>query len=242
MANKTWIFDYDDTLATNQHYYTFAQLRFVEWVIQNIGMRAPDGHSTLNRIAEIDKKSVEKGGFAIERFPSSLKETYRVICQDFRIIPSEEDLQRAYDIGMQAYDKEEWKRKGLVEGAEQTLDFLLGKGDELMLLTKGDRKIQEAKLEATRCKKWFGEKIYIVGRKDEKEILKVVGDRNKSRVWLVGNSIKSDINPGLEAGINVIYIPCETWAYERDHKGVPKNPKLTTVEKISGIMEIYSRL
>jgi putative hydrolase of the HAD superfamily len=38
-----------------------------------------------------------------------------------------------------------------------------------------------------------------------------------ARVWMIGNSPKSDVNPALEAGLNAVFVPhAMTWALENE--------------------------
>ncbi len=241
--NKTFIFDYDDTLAWNQHDYSYAQLEFLRWMIfEKLWPNAPDVQYIINLEVKIDNENVETMGFSMERFPTSFQQTYKAICKEKNIDYDEEDLKKAYEIGMLAFDEKRWEKLGLVEGAKETLDYLVEKEDELILLTKGDLKIQKKKIKATDCKKWFGKEIYIVPQKDAGVIDKIVGNRDKSKVWHVGNSIRSDVSPAFKAGIKMIYIPCETWAYEREHKGIPKDSRLITFQKIIEIKDNYNSL
>jgi len=241
--DKTFIFDYDDTLAPNHNDYSYAQLKFGRWVIKKLKNKAPDLQTIINLEVEIDRKLVKTMGFLMERFPTSFQKTYEIICEEKDKKCSKEDLKKAYDVGMSAFDEKRWKQEGLVEGAKETLDYLVEKEkDELILLTKGDPRVQEKKIRATNCMKWFGDKIYIVPDKNEGIIKKVVGNRVKSKVWHVGNSIRSDVYPALKARIKMIYIPCETWAYEREHKGVPEDPKLITFQQIIEIKNNYNSL
>ncbi|PIU02853.1 MAG: hypothetical protein COT55_01350 [Candidatus Diapherotrites archaeon CG09_land_8_20_14_0_10_32_12] len=245
--DKTFIFDYDDTLAWNQHDYSYAQIEFLNWIIfEKLWPNAPDLQSIINLEVEIDNKNVETMSFSMERFPTSFQQTYKSICEEKNINYNKEDLKedlkKAYEIGMLAFDEKRWKKLGLVDGAKETLDFLVEKEDELILLTKGDLKIQEKKIKATDCQKWFGKEIYIVPQKDAGVIDKIVGNRNPSKVWHVGNSARSDVQHALKAGIKMIYIPCETWAYERKHEKVEENPRLITFQKIIEIKNNYNSL
>ncbi len=240
--DKKFIFDYDDTLAWNHHDYSFAQIKFVEWVIGRLGpAKAPDAQAIINLQVDLDMKDVAEAGFSMGRFPSSMRESYRVMCEGLGI-EDQEGLGIAYQIGMSVFDEEQYKRRGLVEGASETLDFLVAHGDELVLLTKGDEVVQMRKISATNCRHWFGDNIHIVPRKNPEVVHEVVGDSDKSRVWHVGNGIKSDVIPGLDAGVKMIYIPRETWAYERDHDGMPDSPNLIVMEKIIDIKEKYHLL
>ena len=72
--NKTFIFDYDDTLAWNQHDYSYAQLEFLKWIIfEKLWPKAPDLQSIINMEVDIDNKNVETMGFSMERFPTSFQ-------------------------------------------------------------------------------------------------------------------------------------------------------------------------
>lgn len=240
--NKTFIFDYDDTLAFNMIDYSFAKIKFLEWIVNKIGPRVPDIDEIVNIETTIDKAAVAKMGFSMQRFPTSLRETYRTICEQLKIQLHDKDLQTAYDIGMIAFDELSWEKRGLVKGAEETLNYLGEQKDELILLTKGDVEVQNRKLSATNCRRWFGEQMYIVPKKNKEIVLDVVGDRDKTNVFHVGNGIRSDVEPALEAGIGAIYVPFETWAYEKEHKGVPEHPRLIIFDSIIEIKNQYEKI
>jgi putative hydrolase of the HAD superfamily len=241
--HKTFIFDYDDTLAWNMHDYSGPQLEFFRFMIRKLGPKCPDVQALANLEAETDKAGVKVHGFLMERFPLSFQETYRAVCAGLGIEPKPKDLQRVYDIGLKAYDEKRYRTQGLVDGAAETLDFLAGRdGNELILLTKGDDRVQQRKIEATGVRRWFGNRVHIVPKKDAKVLEEVVGMRNKMLTWHIGNSIRSDVTPAVEARIGMIYVPCETWAYEREHHGLPEYPRLLKVEKLTDIVEQYGRL
>ncbi|MFA5887907.1 MAG: HAD family hydrolase [Candidatus Nanoarchaeia archaeon] len=242
--NKTFIFDYDDTLAWNSHDYCYAELEFLRWVLDRLESKAPNMQLILNKAVEIDKEAVIGMGFGMERFPSSLRETYKWVCHGAGIEDPEGE-KVAYDLGMRAFDESKYRQRGLVEGAIETLDFLVAQRDELILLTKGDERVQRKKIEATEAWRYFRvDAINIVEKKNVETLRYVVAGRDKSRVWHVGNSIRSDVEPALEAGIKMIYIPCETWAYEREHNGIPEDKKerIWTFDKIAGIRHNYHTL
>jgi putative hydrolase of the HAD superfamily len=239
---NTFILDYDDTLAFNQHYYSYAQAALIKLILDRLGPRAPNAQSIINREVDIDKGLVTTLGFRKERFPTSFRQVYAEIAKAMNVEDpvGEND---AYDIGLGVFDKKKWRRTGLVPGAKETLNFLKEIGDELILFTAGNQEVQTQKIEATGVRVWFGENIYIVERKDEAAMRRVIGDRNKQRTWMVGNSMRSDILPALAAGIGALYIPQETWAYEAEHAGVPKdNPRLVTLREIADIKKWYDKL
>jgi putative hydrolase of the HAD superfamily len=56
---------------------------------------------------------------------------------------------------------------------------------------------------------------------------------------MAGNSVKSDINPALEAGLNAVFIPhAHTWTLERQDIR-PGKGRLLTVEGFSDLMRHF---
>ena len=241
--NITWLFDLDDTLISNQHDYDHAKIALVEFLFEAIGHGVPDFQSIVNLQAEIDSKNVKSMGFRMQRFPTSCQQTYEEICKTLNRPAHREHQLRAYEIGMQAFDEERWKAKGMLLGAGETLEFLAEQGDELLLLTKGDLKVQEKKVEVYQLNRYFSdENIFIVPQKNKEIIEKVVGERDKNKVYSVGNSIRSDVEPSLAAGLKMIYVPWETWQWEREHKGIPEHDNLSKVERITDLKDNYKQL
>lgn len=205
-----------------------------------------DAHSILTRQVEIDSAGAEARGFGKERFPTSIRKTYGVIFNDAGLKVSDENLQHAYNIGTSVFDKKRYEQNGLLPGVAKTLDFLISKGDRLVLITKGDLEIQETKIDANRLEGWFGEDIYVVNKKSEWTMQRLIrgnlSEEDPENMYHAGNSIRSDLYPALNAGIGFIYVPCETWAFERNHNGVPEHQKLFTYDSIDKIIENYDSL
>jgi FMN phosphatase YigB (HAD superfamily) len=124
-------------------------------------------------------------------------------------------------------------------GARQTLNFLSKKDDELFLLTAGDPKIQEKKLEFYNLQKWFGDKIFIVPHHKKEKLVEIVSKKNPNNTWFVGNSARSDIAPSLEIGIGAIHIPQDTWAYDKHELDNVDKTRLITIKEIGEIPRIY---
>lgn len=202
-----------------------------------------DANFILNTQVEIDKKGAEKNGFGKDRFPTSFRIAYTQTLDSCGISHSEKDAEEAYRIGTTVFDKTRYETNGFLEGAEKTLDFLLGQGDRLVLITKGDSEIQKDKIDANQLQDWFGEDIYVVNKKNEWTIQSLtkgnLRDEDFDEIYHVGNSIRSDVYPALDSGIRSVYIPCETWAFERDHNGVPKDSRLIKLENIEDIIKNY---
>lgn len=238
---NTFIFDYDDTLAFNQHYYSYSQLGLVKLVLDRLGPKAPNAPAILNRQVEIDKELVTNMGFQMERFPESFRKVYTEISQRMGR-KDRAGEKRAYQLGMKVFDAKRWAKAGLVFGAAETLDFLQGKGEELMLFTAGDNRVQEQKIDVTGVKKWFRHEVYVVPRKDEHVLRGIIGQRNRERTWMVGNSMRSDILPALRVGIGAVHIPQDTWVYETEHDPAPESRRFFTLKHITELVCRYEEL
>ncbi len=228
----------------NQHDYSVAHLEFARWIIEKLGHKAPDVQTIINLEVEIDHAAVKELGFTKERFPSSLQKTYKSICKSSGIVPNENDLENAYKIGLMAFSPNQWK-SNVVEGSRAVLNYLkYNKKDKLVLLTKGDEEIQRSKIMTLELDRLFDKKnIMIVPQKDEFIFDKFISkEYGRKQTYHVGNSIKSDVIPAINAEINIIYIPCETWSYERDHQGIPQSSFLKQIENISQIKDVYDFL
>jgi len=190
---------------------------------------------------KIDVGLVEHYGFAMERFPTSFREAYYQFFAHHGIPVRPGELREVYDIGMLAYDEHRWEEQGLVPGAEETLDFLLSKGDELVLVTKGDPRVQEKKISVHNLHRWF-HRIHIVPRKTSTDLQRFVGTLPLSAAWHVGNSVRSDVLPAVNAGLGMVYVPCETWAYEKQHEGLPEYDRLFIINSLPDMRGLYDVL
>jgi putative hydrolase of the HAD superfamily len=243
MVNKTFIFDMDDTLVHTHYLFSRAKSDFVKFVADTLGPRAPDIMDILKMHEKMDVELTNTLGFKIERFPTSLSRTYLDISQKLNESDSDRDnhASQAYKIGEDVFDEKFW-HKDLVSNAIMALNFLLTQGDELFLITTGDYKIQQKKIEHYNLSFWFRNNIDIVSCGKKEKIDAICSSRDKRNTWFVGNSVKSDIVPSLEAGIGAIYIPFETWAYENHTLDNVDKSRLIKLDEIGLIPEIYFNL
>jgi putative hydrolase of the HAD superfamily len=88
----------------------------------------------------------------------------------------------------------------------------------LLLLTKGNRDEQQAKLDASQLARHF-RSIHIVKEKDVGTYRQLGQEHSLdlAKTWMVGNSPKSDILPARQAGLCTVFIPsAHTWVLEHD--------------------------
>lgn len=204
------ILDFDDTLVETTIYYDKAKELFAEKMAL-LGFPIKEALDILN---QFDISNVlECGGFHKECFPKALVQTYEHYCRKHDVAVCSLTSKWMEEVGWWVYDQP----VDLIEGVEETLDILSGE-IPLFLATKGDEEIQMARINQSGLAKYFN-KIYIVPDKTHEEYRVIAEDNTlDTRVsWVVGNSMKGDINPGLRSGFNCIHVfHRNTWDFEEE--------------------------
>lgn len=199
------ILDGDDTLWRTQEVYDAAKARFASLLAED-GLIDPDPITVLDRI---DAEAVDTGAFTVNRFIDSMLRTYRVLAEAAKRHPVEHTEKKIRLLGEPLL--------GDYQLYADTLDVLeeLAPRIRLVLATKGQPDLQGQKVTRLGLARFF-DRIYFLERKTEQEYLAILSAYSVrvDRVWAVGNSVRSDINPALELGIRAILIKRPTWRYE----------------------------
>jgi putative hydrolase of the HAD superfamily len=105
----------------------------------------------------------------------------------------------------------------VIEGVRPTLEALAQRDYRLVVLTRGIEHEQRAKLSRSGLADFFSE-IRVVGRKDTqtyRTAARELGDPVAAALCMIGNSLRSDVAPALEAGWRAIHVPAPTeWAHD----------------------------
>lgn len=219
MSKKLFVFDLDDTLIDNVHDYAEPLLDAARFLIKILGNKAPHVTKIIELEQEIDSRRVKEINpmtgkpylYSMERFPGSLAELYKHICGQHGITPDEIIADLFYKIGLRAFNEETYKGN-INPHALSVLNFLKGRGDIMMLCTKGDARVQNKKIDALKQSgiNHFSA-VLVLDNKGSHTFKTLASGFDSCGLWSVGNSYDSDIKPALEAGYKGIYIPVETW-------------------------------
>ena len=248
-APLVFIWDLDDTLIWTSWAYSRAFGKFYEYMLSLFDYRLIELRTLGTISEEIDKGLIKEinpntqkpYGYSMERFPESLVRTYKWLCdKEFGRYQNLVE-RRARIIGMEAFDPLGYKQQGLVKGAKATLDFLKKQGDVLILLTKGERLVQECKIVTLELDQWFGENIHIVDSKTEATFREYRKEFPDSTIYSIGNSYASDMSPALAAGERGIFIPYYTWLGEEQTVSVDTT-RVFQLGHIAQLIDIYPKL
>lgn len=197
-------FDADDTLWHNESLFTVTQSKFKqllsayhndEWIEEKLN--------------ETERRNIEHFGYGIKGFTLSMIET-AIELTEGRINGAEIGQIIGFAKAMLCAPVE------LLDGVRETVSRLAGEY-QLMLITKGDLFDQESKIARSGLGDYFTH-IEIVSEKNSNVYRAIIAKHglDPQRFLMVGNSIKSDILPAVEAGARAVYVPYHTtWVHER---------------------------
>jgi putative hydrolase of the HAD superfamily len=196
-------FDADDTLWHNERFFRLTQARFCELLAEH----AEPEHLS-ERLTEAEHRNLGQYGFGIKGFMLSMIETALDVTGDEVPAPI---LREIIDAGreMLRHPIE------LLPHAREAVEALAG-SHVIVLVTKGDLLDQERKLAQSGLGELF-ERVEVVSDKTPETYLRVFerhGD-GAGRALMVGNSLRSDVLPAIEAGGWGVHVPhALTWSYE----------------------------
>ena len=224
--------DLDDTLIHGQRDYDAAILRLGRWISSQTDV---DENEVKDHLNEIDRENLSEYGLAKERFLTSFEETANELLDS----PSSEDIKHARKLGNTAFlTAEEYGERGFKPDAKEMLYRLKELGATLHLITSGDAEVQKRKISGLDLDQYFDE-ISIVGMDGKTEILEDIADRHGfESVFHVGNSLSSDVESAIVAGITAIYIPDSEW--QRTSDGVPEAASRDDVYLYDNISEFIA--
>jgi putative hydrolase of the HAD superfamily len=195
--------DADDTLWESEQFFHFTQQEFAGLLKD---FAAPENLAA--RLLETERRNLALYGFGIKGFVLSMIETAIDVTEGKL---SANVIARIVKLGhdMLAHPIEP------LPGVAKTL-ATLREDHRLIMITKGDLFDQERKLAGSGLGELFSG-IEIVSRKDPQvyaRIFKAHGD-GPERAMMIGNSLKSDVLPALEAGAWGVFVPHPlTWVHE----------------------------
>jgi putative hydrolase of the HAD superfamily len=233
MRSQTLIFDLDDTLIQCNKYFKEAINQFAiqihEW-FPKVSIE-----EIKEKQLEIDIKSVEKFGLNSARFPESLVSTYVFFSKKYDRVVKESEVQRIRTIGQSVFQVEVQPLPHMYEA----LNELQEDGHQLYLFTGGDDANQKRKVHQLELHTYFEDRVFIFNHKNTDALRQVIGKikYDPNTTWVIGNSLKTDITPGLELGLNTIHIPAELeWNYNNKiETNVQYKGKLRTLKSLREI-------
>ena len=225
-------FDADDTLWQNEQFFRMTEKRFAAMLADHA-----EAGDISARLLEAERRNLAVYGFGIKGFTLSMIETAIEITHGR--VPTLV-ISEILDAGreMLSHPIEP------LPHARETVEKLAG-AYRLVLITKGDLFDQERKLAGSGLGDLF-DAVEIVSDKNAATYARVFsrhGD-GAARSMMVGNSLKSDVVPAIEAGGWGVHVPHElTWVLEHVEPPVsaPRFRQIVDLGELPALIESIDR-
>lgn len=199
--------DLDDTLMLNGSDYDTATQIFGHVVHEHTEI---DRDKAIDTFQEIDRNNVDVYGLKIERFPESMVQAVEQLVDE----PTQVLLELVENVGYSVFkSQEEYETRGLMTGANEFLTRMSETDIPFHLITAGDPRVQQRKIDALNLDSFFTEThISPAGTKGE-HIVDIAEKNNVpiENAFHVGNSVRSDVQAAIDVGANAVYIPSHQW-------------------------------
>lgn len=223
-------FDADDTLWQNEQFFRSSEKHFASLLAPYADIADLSG-----RLLAVEKRNLDSYGFGIKGFTLSLIETAVEVTEGK--VPATV-IAEILSAGREMLSHPVETLPYVTETLEQLTDHY-----KLVLITKGDLFDQERKLAQSELGDFF-DAIEIVSNKDKatyERIFRRHGD-GAEQALMIGNSLKSDIVPAIEAGSWGIFVPhALTWVMEHVEAPV-HDPRFRQIENLSELIPLLTKI
>lgn len=226
-------FDADDTLWRSEDYFQSAHAEFEGIMGRYLDLADARVHE---RLLATERRNIRLFGYGAKGMTLSMLETAIELSQA-RITAA--DLRHLLELGkgVLAHPVE------LLPGVRAAVEQVAAR-HRVVLITKGDLFHQEAKIAASGLADLFW-RIEIVSEKDEAAYARVLRECQVApeRFAMVGNSLRSDIEPVLRLGGWGVHVPYRlTWALEAEHGVDAGHERFLAVPDAGAIAAALERL
>jgi putative hydrolase of the HAD superfamily len=226
-------FDGDDTLWHSEGYYRQANDAFAAIMARYVDLDDRHVHDTM---LATEQRNLGLFGYGAKGMALSMVET-AIAVSDSRI--SAADIHRLVELGKSVLQHPVELLPGIRVAVEA-----VAANYQVVLITKGDLAHQEKKVAESGLAGLF-RRIEIVSEKSAVTYQRVLSefDLPPERFAMVGNSLRSDIEPVLRLGGWAVHMPYHvTWAHELEHGLAEEQQRMLTVEAAAAIPAAVARL
>lgn len=220
-------FDGDDTLWRSEDYYRTANDEFAAIVSAYVDL---DDGAVHDRMLATERQNLALFGYGAKGMTLSMVET-AIALTERRI--SAADIERLMTIGKRVLQHPVVLLPGIREAVAQVAERY-----PVVLITKGDLFHQERKVAESGLSSQF-RRIEIVSEKDGATYRRLLDEFGVAahEFAMVGNSLRSDIEPVVRLGGWGVHMPYRvTWAHELDAALDPRDARhVRTVASAAGI-------
>jgi putative hydrolase of the HAD superfamily len=196
MRRMTFLINADDTLWESNIFFEKTVEQFFT-LVEPFGYARSYARHILN---ETERLNIRQHGYGLRSFAQTLEQSYLKLAGG---LAQRSALQ---EVAAMVAELERTPPR-VLEGVPETLQYLSDR-HRMILFTKGEAAEQAAKVERSGLQGFF-DAIEIVSEKSVAVYQHLIDKHHvvKSHGWLVGSSVHTDINFGLQSGLNAALVP-----------------------------------
>lgn len=234
-GQKLICFDLDDTLIDDNYKFEITFCECIKAIINSLETRTPQIDDMLKKAREIENETFETWPkeklYTPERVVNAWVQTYEWFANDIPLPIREHTKNLIEALIMSNYDPPYFVIPGVIE----IITELREKGYKMHVVTLGPKVQQRRKLTVTRLLHYFDDVHYETHDKC-KPLSELKSKFGRENVTMIGNSMRTDINPALSLDIEAIYIPRGNW---HGFKADPINNNYTEIDDIRKLTGIF---
>jgi putative hydrolase of the HAD superfamily len=203
--------DFDDTLVDTGPRFQNARRSLIR-LLTGLGFEEDVARRMLYN--DVDPGMRVQYGLGPRRMEPAFIETYRRLCELHGFTLDEDVARQAGELGRACYGP-----PPAFGGALDALRILSSAHPTVVYTQSGDVEYQVSCVRGAGIIDIVNEsRVHVCERKDADTFLRTIqsyGLDNAAAAWMIGNSMRSDINPALEAGANAILVEAhDPWEYD----------------------------
>jgi putative hydrolase of the HAD superfamily len=225
------VFDGDDTLWLTEPLYDTARAA-ARAVVEEAGLNSAAWEAQQMRC---DVANVARFGHRADRFPTSAIEALAAVGGD-GVPEAAKVRERVRDAAASVFAS----RAPLRSGAREVLAELRRYGVRLALVTKGDREVQQRRIEDSGLKQFFD--LTVIVERKSADVFRHVADQlgvATDELLSIGNSVESDIRPSVDAGTAALWLPAYVWEFEQHDPAL--EPDLHRIDNLAEVLRFVAR-
>jgi len=208
---KLVLVDFDDTLVETAPAFQNARRTLFQQLVEE-GFSREDSYRVHHQ--EVDPELLGIYGMGPFRMERSFRETYLRLCEEQDRAPNPELTDRYGALGRDFMGKPK-----VMEGSLEALERLAAHVPTVLFSQAAQKEYQMGRIRDSRVTRILDEeRIRITDRKTPQtfqEALHHFGVLDAAHATMIGNSLRSDINPALSVGAGAILVePYEMWHYD----------------------------
>ena len=223
-------FDADDTLWQNERFFRLTQERFAA-LLKDYA----DGDHLHDRLLAAERRNLGHYGFGIKGFTLSMIET--------AIEVTDQQVPASVISELIAAGQEMLQHPIELLPHAREADEEIAESHRVLLITKGDLLDQERKLAQSGLGDLFdGVEIVSAKTRTVYEDIFTRHGNGAAEAMMVGNSLRSDVKPAIEAGGWGVHVPHHlTWEVEHDEP--PENaPRYRAIEHLGALASLVKEI